>query len=165
MSKKLSFLLRHDTEYAFDEHGWRTVDDLVTNQGFTMDELTNIVATDNKGRYEFNDNWTLIRARQGHSVDVDVELEEKTPPAELYHGTATRFIESIRNEGIKKMSRNYVQLSASIETATDVGRRHGSPVVLVIDTKAMAEDGIIFRYSRNNVWLVDHVDVKYIKNL
>lgn len=160
--KKLSYLLRHDTSYAFDEHGWRKVNDLVTNHGFTMEELREIVATNNKQRYEFSEDMTRIRARQGHSVQVDVELAEATPPDVLYHGTAKEFADSIIKQGILKGKRLYVHLSTTIETATKVGQRHGAPVVLVIDAKRMSEDGKKFFLSRNGVWLTEFVDAKYI---
>lgn len=160
--KQLSFLLRHDTEYRFDEHGYREVLDLVQNHGFTKDEIVELVETNDKQRYEFNDDKSKIRARQGHSVNINVDLKETLPPDVLFHGTATRFLDSIREKGILKMSRNYVQLSENIDTAMDVGRRHGKPVVLGVDTKTMREDGIKFYISNNNVWLTEFVDRKYI---
>ena len=160
--KQLSFLLRHDTDYAFDEHGYRTIDDLIKNHNFTMDELIYIVETNDKQRYEFNDNKSKIRARQGHSINVNVDLKQSTPPDILMHGTATRFLDSIMDNGIKKMSRNYVQLSEDYDTAIEVGKRHGKPVVLYVDTKKMKEDGCIFYLSNNNVWLTDYVHQKYI---
>lgn len=160
--KQLSFLLRHDTEYIFDEHGYREVQDLVQNHGFTMDEIVELVETNDKQRYEFNDDKSKIRARQGHSVNVNVDLKETLPPDVLFHGTATRFLESIREKGILKMSRNYVQLSEKIDTAMEVGKRHGNPVVLGVDTKTMREDGIKFYLSNNNVWLTEFIDSKYI---
>ncbi|WQJ53460.1 MAG: RNA 2'-phosphotransferase [Wendovervirus sonii] len=161
-SKELAFLLRHDTNYQFDKHGWRTINDLIDNHGYTFDMLDKIVSTDKKGRYEYNDDKTMIRACQGHSISVNPDLKEAIPPDTLFHGTATRFIEAINNEGIKKMSRNYVQLSENIETAQDVGKRHGSSVVLMIDTKKMHEDGIKFYLSSNNVWMTEYIDPKYI---
>lgn len=160
--KQLSFLLRHDTEYRFDEHGYREVQDLIQNHGFTKDEILELVETNDKQRYEFNDDKSKIRARQGHSVNVNVDLKETLPPDVLFHGTATRFLESIREKGILKMSRNYVQLSEKIDTAMEVGGRHGNPVVLGVDTKTMREDGIKFYLSNNNVWLTEFVDSKYI---
>ena len=163
--KRLAFLLRHDRTYAFDEHGWREISDLIANHGYTMDELKEIVATNNKQRYEFSDDMTRIRARQGHSVHVDVELEEMLPPDLLYHGTGECFLTSILEQGIKKGSRLYVHLSDTRETAVNVGKRHGKPVVLVIDTKRMAEDGHKFFHSRNGVWLTDYVDVKYLNGV
>ena len=163
-SKRLALLLRHDKSYPFDAHGWREVSDLITNHGYTMDELKEIVATNNKQRYEFSEDMTRIRARQGHSVHVDVELEEKTPPDMLYHGTAKAFLDSIMEKGIVRGNRLYVHLSETVETATNVGQRHGTPIVLVIDAKRMVEDDHHFFLSRNGVWLTDYVDSKYITN-
>lgn len=161
--KHLSFLLRHDTEYQFDKHGYREVKDLTKNHGYTKAELIEIVETNDKQRYEFNNDKTKIRARQGHSINVDVELKETTPPDVLYHGTATRFLDSIMKTGINKMSRNYVQLSSDIDTATTVGSRHGTPIILKVDSKKMGDDGIKFYLSNNNVWLTEYVDTKYIE--
>jgi putative RNA 2'-phosphotransferase len=166
MGKQLSFLLRHDSE-AFsngliDKHGWRKVSELVKDHKYTKDLLDDIVKTNNKQRYEYNEDETLIRARQGHSIKVDVNLSESTPPDILYHGTATRFLDSILEKGIVKGNRLYVHLSKDEETATTVGARHGKPYVLKIDAKKMYEDGIKFYLSNNNVWLTDFVDVKYI---
>ena len=160
--KKLSYFLRHDQSYAFDEHGWREVNDLVANQGFTLEELREIVATNNKKRYEFSEDMTRIRARQGHSIQVDVELAEVTPPDLLYHGTAKAFIDSIMKQGILKGKRLYVHLSTTIDMATKIGERHGEPAVLCIDAKRMHEDGIKFFLSRNAVWLTKFVEAKYI---
>ena len=160
--KQLSFLLRHDTEYRFDEHGYREVQDLVQNHGFTKDEIVELVETNDKQRYEFNDDNSKIRARQGHSVNINVDLKETLPPDVLFHGTATRFLPSIKEKGILKMSRNYVQLSENFDIAMEVGKRHGKPVVLAVDTKTMREDGVKFYLSNNNVWLTEFVDSKYI---
>ena len=160
--KKLSYLLRHDKSYPFDEHGWREVSDLVANNSFSMEELREIVATNNKQRYEFSEDMTRIRARQGHSIQVDVELAEAIPPDLLYHGTAKSFVESIMKQGIQKGKRLYVHLSTTIESAKKVGVRHGEPAVLAINAKQMHEDGIKFFLSRNDIWLTEFVDVKYI---
>lgn len=160
--KQLSFLLRHDTEYKFDEHGYREVSDLIENHGFSIEELVEIVETNDKQRYEFDSSKNKIRARQGHSININIDLKEMTPPDFLYHGTATRFLDSIYKDGIKKMSRNYVQLSENIETSIEVGKRHGVPVILVIDTKQMNKNGIKFYLSNNNVWLTDYVSPDYI---
>ena len=166
MGKQLSFLLRHDSE-AFsngliDKHGWRKVSELVKDHKYTKYLLDDIVKTNNKQRYEYNEDETLIRARQGHSIKVDVNLSEIAPPDILYHGTATRFLDSILEKGIVKGNRLYVHLSKDEETATSVGARHGRPYVLKINAKKMYEDGIKFYLSNNNVWLTDYVDVKYI---
>ena len=160
--KRLSYLLRHDKSYAFDEHGWREVNDLVVNHGYTMEELREIVATNNKQRYEFSEDMMCIRARQGHSIQVDVELAEATPPDMLYHGTAKVFVESIMSQGIQKGKRLYVHLSTTTNMATKVGVRHGEPAVLAIDAKRMHEDGIKFFLSRNDVWLTEFVEATYI---
>ena len=160
--KQLSFLLRHDTEYKFDEHGYREVSDLLQNHDFTKDILEEIVATNDKKRYEFNDAHTKIRARQGHSISINVDLQKETPPQILYHGTATRFLDAIMKEGIKKMSRNYVQLSENIETAKEVGARHGKPVILKINALDCNQDGNEFFLSNNNVWLTDFISTNYI---
>ena len=166
MGKQLSFLLRHDSEAFFngliDKHGWRKVSELVKDHNYTKDLLDDIVKTNNKQRYEYNEDETLIRARQGHSINVDVNLSESTPPDILYHGTATRFLDSILEKGIVKGNRLHVHLSKDEETATTIGARHGKPYVLKIDAKKMYEDGIKFYLSNNNVWLTDFVDVKYI---
>lgn len=161
-AKRLAFLLRHDRSYSFDAHGWREVSDLMKNHGYTMKELEEIVATNNKHRYEFSEDKCRIRARQGHSVHVDVELEEKMPPDTLYHGTAKVFLDSIMEKGIVKGNRLYVHLSSAIEIAANVGKRHGEPVVLAIDAKKMAEDNLHFFLSKNGVWLTDYVDGEYI---
>lgn len=160
--KQLSFLLRHDTEYRFDEHGYREVQDLIQNYGFTKDEIVELVETNDKQRYEFNDDKSKIRARQGHSVNINVDLKETLPPDVLFHGTATRFLPSIKEKGILKMSRNYAQLTENFDIAMEVGKRHGKPVILAVDTKTMREDGVKFYLSNNNVWLTEFVDSKYI---
>ena len=169
LGRYLSYLLRHkpeDAELNMDKNGWVNVSELIknTNGKFTMEILEQIVANDNKSRYSFNDDKTKIRANQGHSIDVDVELTEAIPTEILYHGTANRFIDSIMKEGIKSQTRKYVHLSSDRDTAVDVGLRHGDAVVLKIDTKKMLEDGLKFYLSKNGVWLTDYVDTKYIIN-
>jgi putative RNA 2'-phosphotransferase len=161
--KKLSYLLRHDTSYAFDKHGWRSVNDLIANHGFSLEELHEIVATNNKQRYEFSGDMKFIRARQGHSINVDVELAEEVPPVVLYHGTPKENLPSILDKGICKMSRNHVHLSDTKETASKVGARRGKDfVVLSVGAKQMHEDGFVFYLSRNLVWLTEYVPVKYL---
>lgn len=159
--KELAFLLRHDKEYKFDKHGWREVSDLIKNHHYTMDELNEIVETNDKKRYEFSEDKKKIRARQGHSIAVDVELKETTPPDVLYHGTATRFISSINKKGILKGNRQHVHLSETISIAKNVGKRHGNPCVFEIDSKQMFDDDCKFYLSNNGVWLTDFVDKKY----
>lgn len=160
--KRLAFFLRHDKDYQFDEHGWREVSDLIANHGYTMELLDEIVETNNKKRYEYSEDKSKIRARQGHSVNVDVELKEVIPPDILYHGTAETTLSAIMKEGIIKGSRLHVHLSQTEETALNVGKRHGKPVVLRINAGQMNQDGIKFYLSNNGVWLTEYVSPKYI---
>ena len=161
-SRRLAFLLRHDRSYKFNIYGWREVSDLVTNHGFSLDELYTIVAENNKQRFEFSEDRRYIRARQGHSIAVDVELKEMMPPDVLYHGTSADSLARILAEGISPMTRLYVHLSADVDTAVKVGSRHGEAVVLAVDASAMARAGHKFFVSRNGVWLVDRVDASYV---
>ena len=169
----LSLILRHKPEtigITLDKHGWANVKDLIaginrTGRTIDMKTLEEIVRTDSKGRYSFNDNKTFIRANQGHSIPVDVELKEECPPSMLYHGTATRFLDSIKKHGIKPMKRLYVHLSLDFETAIKVGSRHGSSAVLAIDTEQMYKDGAKFYLSENGVWLTKHIDWRYVTNV
>lgn len=171
LSVFISLVLRHKPEAAgitLDEHGWANVEELLrgineTGRKINMEILENIVATDNKQRYSFNEDKTLIRANQGHSIPVDVGLKEQNPPEILYHGTATRFLNSILNDGLKPMSRLYVHLSKDIETAWKVGKRHGDPVILKINSRDMYKDGYKFYLSENGVWLIEKVDAKYFE--
>ena len=163
--KTLSYLLRHDNE-AYDSglidcNGWRCVSEL-TGLGFTQDELDEIVETNNKQRFEYNADKTRLRARQGHSIPVDVGLKETIPPDVLYHGTATRFIDSIKEKGLIPRSRLYVHLSADYGTAANVGSRHGKPYVIAVDCKRMVKDGFKFYLSNNGVWLTNNVPVEYL---
>ena len=171
LSVFISLILRHNPDAAhitLDEHGWANVKELLrgvndTGRKIDMSILEEIVATDNKQRYSFNQDKTRIRANQGHSVPVDVELKEQEPPEFLYHGTAIRFSESIMKEGLKPMSRLYVHLSQDIETALKVGKRHGSPIILRVYSGHMYKDGYKFYLSENGVWLTEKVDVKYFE--
>lgn len=170
LSVFISLVLRHKPDAAgitLDEHGWANVDELIeginnTGRKINMEILNEIVRTDNKQRYSFNGDKTLIRANQGHSIPVDVELKEQEPPEFLYHGTADRFVKAIMTEGLKPMSRLYVHLSKDIETANIVGKRHGIPVILKVDSGRMYQDGNKFYLSENGVWLTGKVDVKYL---
>lgn len=173
LSVFISLILRHKPEtigIALDEHGWANVDELIaginsTGRSIDIDILEDIVKTDKKGRYSFNEDKTLIRANQGHSIPVDVELKEQEPPEILYHGTAMRFLDSIMQQGIKPMSRLYVHLSKDIETAVKVGSRHGKAVVLKIDARKMYDNGEKFYLSANGVWLTKYVDKEFIRIL
>ena len=167
----ISLLLRHKPEViglTLDSHGWAEVDELLekinVSGRYHIDRaiLDEIVRTDSKQRYSFSDAGTRIRANQGHSILVDVELEKAVPPALLYHGTGERFVADIMREGLKPMSRLYVHLSKDEVTAKKVGSRHGKPVVLTVDAKKMTEDGYSFYLSANHVWLTKNVPVKYL---
>lgn len=168
MGKRLAWLLRHDKQALqdgiIDKNGWRLVSDLIKEHGFSYELLDEIVETNDKKRYEYNDNKVCIRARQGHSINVDVELDEVIPPNVLYHGTYTHALKSIYELGILKGKRLYVHLSESRETALNVGSRHGTPYVLEIDSEQMHKDGIKFYMSNNGVWMTEKVERKYIKN-
>ena len=169
-SKFLSYVLRHHPELIglhLDENGWANVAELIeksTNdsQGFTFEELDEIVQTNDKKRFIFNEDKTRIRANQGHSIDIDLALKPQQPPEFLYHGTAEANLASIFEKGIEKRNRQHVHLSQDKETATKVGMRHGKPVILTIETGKMHEDGIVFYLSENKVWLTDFVDAEYI---
>ena len=169
-SKYISLILRHKPEtigITLDEHGWANVDELIAGisktQDFNMEMLEEIVRTDEKQRYSFNEDKTLIRANQGHSIPVDVELEKKEPPRYLYHGTGEKYRESIDSQGLIPKSRLYVHLSPDIETAIKVGSRHGKPVVYRVWAGIMHDLGFDFYKSVNGVWLTSKVPTWYIK--
>ena len=167
----MSLILRHKPEVigiTLDEHGWASVNDLIcgiekNNPGFNMDILEQIVRTDSKQRYSFNDDKSLIRANQGHSVNVDVELKEKEPPEYLYHGTGEKYVKSINQDGLIPKSRLYVHLSKDIKTAENVGKRHGKEVVYRINSGQMYRDRYKFYLSENGIWLTKEVPVKYLE--
>lgn len=169
LGRFLSLVLRHNPDAAgisLDEHGWADVQELLTGvrrsgRQINLETLERIVRENNKQRYSFNADHTKLRANQGHSLQVDVELTPVKSPRYLYHGTASRFLPAIQREGIKKMSRQYVHLSGNFQTAVEVGRRHGSPVVITISAEAMAHDGVTFYLSENGVWLCEYVAPEY----
>ena len=171
-SKFISLILRHKPEtigISLDEHGWAGVQELIdgVNQsdGHTLDMelLEEIVRTDEKQRYSFNEDHTLIRANQGHSIpSVRVEMSAPTPPQYLYHGTAERFLPAILKEGLKPMTRQFVHLSAAYDTAVAVGKRHGKPVVLIVRAADFASDGHELYLSANGVWQAKAVPPEYL---
>ena len=170
ISRYISLILRHKPEAAgitLDEHGWANVDELIAGVNkthpLTMKVLQEIVRTDEKQRYSFSEDGTLIRANQGHSIPVDVELPELEPPKILYHGTGKKYVESIDRQGLLPKSRLYVHLSADQETAVNVGQRHGIPVVYTIQAETMSKDGYLFYRSVNGVWLTKAVPVQYLE--
>jgi putative RNA 2'-phosphotransferase len=165
----LSLILRHKPDVigiTLDEHGWANVEELIhgisLRQPCNMEMLEQIVSTDDKQRYSFNEDKTKIRANQGHSIPVDVELEALTPPAILYHGTGEKYVPSIEMGGLIPKSRLYVHLSADFDTALNVGKRHGKPMIYQVDANKMAKDGYTFYRSMNGVWLTKDVPVKYL---
>lgn len=170
-SKYISLILRHKPEtigITLDEHGWANVQELLAGisktQHIDMAILEQIVAEDEKQRYSFNDDKTLIRANQGHSIPVDVELEELVPPEFLYHGTGEKYVESINDMGLIPKSRLYVHLSLDRETATKVGMRHGKPHIYIIKSGDMYRSGYKFYRSVNGVWLTKMVPVSFLYN-
>lgn len=170
--KFLSLILRHQPAtigLTLDEAGWASVDELLCKlaehkQPLTRAELEALVLTNDKQRYSFSEDGSYIRANQGHSLKtIDLGLEPMQPPAILYHGTASRFVELILQEGLNAQSRQHVHLSKDIQTATKVGTRHGKPVILVVDAQQMQIDGFQFYCSANQVWLTEKVPAKYLK--
>lgn len=168
----ISKVLRHQPDIigmSLDKHGWANVEQLIAGvqqhkePAFDMAALEEIVRTDNKQRYSFNEDKTLIRANQGHSIPVDVELPVATPPEYLWHGTGEKYADSIDRTGLIPKSRLYVHLSADVDTARIVGNRHGRPVIYRVRTGDMARSGYVFYRSVNGVWLVKEVPVEYLE--
>jgi putative RNA 2'-phosphotransferase len=170
-SKFLSLILRHEPErvgLTLDAAGWVGVDELlqaVNRSGvpLTLDQLKHVVATNSKSRFAFSEDGRRIRASQGHSVEVDLQYPPQTPPEILYHGTAARFLEGIRKDGLQKMERHDVHLLVEAKLALQVGGRHGRPVLLTIRAGDLHRAGQVFRCSANGVWLVAAVPPQYIE--
>lgn len=165
LSKFLSLVLRHQPEkigLTLDPSGWANVDELLQKVNIDRPTLERIVAENDKQRFAFSPDGTKIRASQGHSIQIDLQLTPLSPPDVLYHGTATRFQESILEKGLLARSRQYVHLSKDIATALTVGSRHGKPLVFSVNARAMEQDGLKFFLSDNGVWLTEHVPVKYL---
>uniref|UniRef100_A0AAU3GTV2 Probable RNA 2'-phosphotransferase n=1 Tax=Streptomyces sp. NBC_01401 TaxID=2903854 RepID=A0AAU3GTV2_9ACTN len=163
VSKFLSKHLRHEPDrlgISLDPHGWVTVDELLracARRGFTLtrDDLDHVVAVNDKQRFTMTGD--RIRANQGHSVPVDLDLPPAEPPAYLFHGTVARVLDAIRAEGLRPMNRHHVHLSPDHGTAVRVGSRRGAPIVLVVDAGAMHRAGHLFHVSANGVWLTASV--------
>lgn len=170
-SKFLSTVLRHKPQrigLTLDANGWANVDELLAcapraHVFMTRAELERTVAENDKQRFAFNDDRTKIRASQGHSLRVDLQLAPQAPPAVLYHGTAQKFMASIRQQGLAPRKRNHVHLSRDAETARQVGTRHGEPVILLVHAQAMHAQGFQFFLSANQVWLTERVPVEWIE--
>lgn len=174
VSVYISLILRHKPEIcgiSLDLHGWANVQELIDGINrsgkyqINEDILQQIVETDEKQRYRFNNDKTLIRANQGHSIPVDVELFERMPLDILYHGTAEKYLQSIYACGLLPQSRLYVHLSSNAETAQTVGARHGKPVVFIVFSKKLWEKGQKFYLSDNGIWLTDRITVEYIDRM
>ncbi len=171
LSKFISLILRHKPDLIridLDKNGWANVKELITKSKtkgkiFDFDDLKYIVKNCDKQRYTFNDDFTKIRANQGHSIDIDLELQTQQPPSILYHGTAELNLDSILKNGLSKQNRQFVHLSLDTETATKVGKRHGNAVILKIKSGEMYQKGHQFYLSKNNVWLTDFIESKYIE--
>ncbi|WP_299622001.1 RNA 2'-phosphotransferase [uncultured Tenacibaculum sp.] len=172
ISKFLSLLLRHQPDLIglkLDENGWADVAELIEKSKrkgkyFSIEKLEEVVATNDKKRFSFNEDQTKIRANQGHSLKtIDLKLEAIQPPEYLYHGTVSKFMQSIKEKGLQKMSRQHVHLSQDLETATKVGSRRGVPTILTVRSGAMHVAGFEFYQSKNGVWLTDYVPAKFIE--
>lgn len=170
-SKLLSLVLRHEPGaigIALDEHGWVDVEVLLarlqaSGKHLSRTDLDRIVETSDKQRFALSTDRTRIRANQGHSIAIELQLVPQAPPSTLHHGTATRFLASILEEGLKPGARNHVHLSTSSAIALAVGARHGKPVVLRVDSQAMHVAGHTFYVSANGVWLTAHVPPSYLQ--
>ena len=164
-SKRLSFILRHDPASAgltLNPAGWVEVTALLAALGWVKADLDRVVSENNKKRFEYSSDGLQIRASQGHSVDVDLGYEPKVPPATLYHGTSQGAVDTILSEGIKKMGRHHVHLSADEATARIVANRRQNPRILHVDAARMVRDGHAFFLSTNGVWLTEYVSPLYI---
>ena len=170
ISKFLSLVLRHHPEaigLKLDAEGWANIEDLVRlaaahGRSVSRGLIAEVVRTSEKQRFALKDDGNYIRANQGHSVEVNLNLPPSEPPEVLYHGTSTRFLNSIKRDGLESRGRRYVHLSSNAHTARMVGSRHGRPVVLKVDAKQMHADGFVFFLSENGVWLTDGVPPRYI---
>ncbi len=171
ISRFLCLILRHKPEeigIKLDKYGWADTEELVSRvtqryPDFTFAMLEEIVRTDNKQRYSFSDDRTQIRANQGHSIPVDLGLQPIEPPEYLYHGTGMKYKDDICRDGLISKSRQYVHLSEDLETAINVGQRHGKPVVFRIPAEFMQESGFVFYRSENGVWLTERVPAGFLE--
>lgn len=172
-SKFLSMVLRHQPQsigLQLDEAGWASTADLLaclakSGRSTSLQDLQAIVADNNKQRFTFNADGTRIRANQGHSIKVELNLRAQRPPAVLYHGTATRFLQAIFADGLTRQSRHHVHMSDSMEVAANVGRRYGKLAMLQVNAAGMHGDGYVFYQSDNGVWLTDAVPAMYLSQI
>ncbi|MCB1711401.1 MAG: RNA 2'-phosphotransferase [Candidatus Riesia sp.] len=161
VSKFLSYVLRHNPDklhLTIEPGGWADVDEILkAMDNFTLEDLKKVVELNDKKRFAFSEDGTKIRASQGHSIDVDLKLNQVEPPEHLFHGTCWKSYEAIRKEGIRKQGRTHVHLSDDPVTAMSVGRRKGNPLVLLVKASNMHNTGATFYKADNDVWLVDYV--------
>jgi putative RNA 2'-phosphotransferase len=170
ISKFLSYTLRHHPQsigLTLNEEGWANVDELLQKSATQFNDISRdildlVVTTNDKKRFTYNEDGTMLRASQGHSIEVALNLQAQIPPEILYHGTVEKFIPAIKEEGLKKMNRQHVHLSAEKATAINVGSRRGVPIVLTILSKQMNENGYSFYLSDNGVWLTEEVPTAFI---
>lgn len=172
ISKYLSYILRHKSEeigLILDAEGWANIEELIEKSApikttkLTTEILLDVVKNNDKKRFQISEDGLSIRAVQGHSNNaVNITFQEKMPPEFLYHGTATRFLEQILQQGLKPQSRQYVHLSADQTTAETVGKRYGKPHILTIESEKMFKDGFKFYQAENGVWLISHVPTQYL---
>jgi putative RNA 2'-phosphotransferase len=170
LSKFLSFVLRHRPDsigITMHPQGWVFVDELIAKSHaagtcFTREILLQVVADNDKKRFSLSTDGKMIRAAQGHSVTVDLGIPPKEPPEVLYHGTATRFVDSILTQGLKPKARQQVHLSADEATAQRVGQRHGKPAIFKVEALSMYQKGFPFFLADNGVWLVDRVPPEFL---
>lgn len=173
LSKLLSFVLRHRPEHlglTLDANGYVGVEALLSALGaqghlVSLEQLHRVVATSDKQRFGFDASGERVRARQGHSREVDLELAPVEPPTHLYHGTVERFLERILEQGLRPKARQHVHLSVDVATASDVGSRRGAPIILEVAAAAMFEAGHTFFLSENNVWLTARVPPEFLKRV
>lgn len=169
-SKFLSLILRHQPDtigLELDKNGWASVEELIekaniNGHSFSRELIETVVSTNDKKRFAFNEDRARIRASQGHSLKVELDLQIQEPPEHLYHGTISENIKDIKSSGLKKMSRQHVHLSKDEETARKVGSRRGKPVILIVKALEMYKTGSVFYISENGVWLTDEVPQQYI---
>jgi putative RNA 2'-phosphotransferase len=170
LSKFLTFILRHHPEeigLKVDAFGWADIEELIfksslVNRYFTISIIKDIMETEEKKRFIFSEDLKKIRAIQGHSFKVELEMSAIAPPPFLYHGTNLGFLEGIKKDGLQKMKRHHVHLSANEESARLVARRRKDPTILIVESGIMHQDGFLFYCAVNGVWLTDNVPPKYI---
>lgn len=171
-SKFLSFVLRHKPDaigLTLDSQGWASIPELIEKSvseiTLTNDLVKQVVTTNDKQRFLLSEDEERIRANQGHSIKVNLDLTPKKPPTILYHGTAARFLSSIQKDGLRPGQRHYVHLSIDTTTAAEVGQRYGKPIVLEICSGEMNQKGFKFFLTKNGVWLTDHVPPRFLTTI